>query len=348
MKIKTMRYLGGIALTALVTLFASCDETITNTTGSGPRMDTLSVINNWFLDENTTVRATDFGAETFAPVNLFNADGELFAANPEGKTVEVFDAVDMRHLRTLRHADRGTEAWAVCADGDYVYAACGSMREVQLFNRKTGDYVTRLNSAWVASVAVSDKYVFIRDSKDYNIPVFAKSDINPLKADNGTVFARLTTDDTFIGSKTEPQNNSYSITVMGDSLYAFMYTRRQIYAYSLADVETLKNLTQPLRTTLAEGVTVYSAAPAADGKTIWLSMKLDGVKAMAQFNLDDFANRNFSRPLRAFKAHNRHPFDGTPMMTIQGETPIYTSPDGLERWTIGNHPSYVMAPSKSR
>ncbi len=145
--------------------------------------------------------------------------------------------------RSMSNGDR-TLARDVYAEGDHLFVAAGDSREVQIFEKKTGKYLSRLgtgswpasNVSWAGCVCATPRLVFVRDSKETNIRVFDREALDMNAANNNNVYAKLATDSYFIGSKFEPQSESYDMEAIGDSLYSFIPRTGTIYAWKVQDI----------------------------------------------------------------------------------------------------------------
>ena len=69
-----------------------------------------------------------------------------------------------------------------------------------------------------------------------NIRVFDREALDMNAASNNNVYAKLATGSYFIGSKFEPQSESYDMEVIGDSLYTFIPRTGIIYAWKVQDI----------------------------------------------------------------------------------------------------------------
>lgn len=341
--------------TALALLAASCDKgteirEIWEDRYTDQKTDTVAVIDNYYLDGHVVLTADALGdGRPFGPVTLFLDGDDLFVANAGGGSVELFDARTLKHKRS--YGNERTQARDVCAEGDHLFVAGGVNREVQLFDRHTGDYLTRLgtgslggNVSWAGNVAASRRFVFVRDSKERNVRVFDRETLSTAAAANNTVFARLSTDDYFLGHGEQPQTDPYDMAVIGDSLYAFLYQPDPalIYAWSLADIGSLKDAAPCTRTTLPSGRKIYSVA--GNGEKVWVAMYRDGQPVLGEFTPEDFRRRDFERPLRSFTDDSRLRFPDRPMIAFHDERLLFPNGDRLEQWSIRNTPSYVLRP----
>ena len=109
-------------------------------------VDTVKVTDNYYLDGYTARTAADLGeGRMLQAVNLCLDEGELYVANFAGSCVDVFDAESLKYKRSMANGER-TLARDVYVEGDHVFVAAGDSREVQIFDRKTGAYLSRLGT----------------------------------------------------------------------------------------------------------------------------------------------------------------------------------------------------------
>ena len=342
-------------LTGMVLALASCEKTaVSETTEDRYIMDpadTVEVINNYYLDGYLARTSADMGDRKLKAVNLYLDGDELYVANVDGKSVDVFDAKTMNYQRSISNGDR-TLARDVYVKGDYLYVAAGPNCEVQVFDKNTGKYLTRLgtgmwydNISWAGCVAATDRLVFVRDSKEKNIRVFDRSSISTTATNNNTVFARLNTDDYFIGSPMEPKEDLYDMEVIGDSLYAFIPNTGAIYAWSVSEIESKKDKAQSHVCT-PTNVKIRSITKGMDNKSLFMAMQKDGKTQLAEYSLADFQRRNFANPICSFGGDSRVKLPAQPIVAYYDDHLILVNGDKVERWEIHNEPSYVLRPMK--
>ena len=346
---------GMMICAGIVWILTSCEQTeireVTEDRYVPQPVDTVKVTDNYYLDGYTVRTASDLGeGRTLQAVNLCLDEGELYVANFAGSCVDVFDAEALTYKRSIANGDR-TLARDVYVEGDHLFVAAGNNREVQVFDKGSGAYLTRLgtgswpasNVSWAGCVAATKRFAFVRDSKEQNVRVFDREAVSLTAENNNTVFAKLSTPGNFIGSGTEPQGDSYDMEVVGDSLYAFVSRSGIVYAWNIGDIETQKDNTQTSITTLAD-VKIRSVAKGKDTSSLFVAMEKDGKMQLAEIALSDFQSRNFDRPLRLFTADSRIALPSQPIIAYLNERLILTNSDKLERWEIRNNPSYVIRP----
>lgn len=313
------------------------------------KVDTTQVIDRYFLDSCLVRKASDLGTgKVLEAVNLFLDAEELYVANFGGRSVEVFDAGTLAYKRSIAKDER-SEARDVYVQGDYLFVAAGNRNEVQIFEKNTGKYLTRLgtgnwwdNISFAGNVAATEQYVFVRDSKATNIRVIDRAAISMGAASNNNVFASLSTESYFIDALAKEQ--SHDMEIIGDSLYAFLHAPGIIYAYSIPEIARKKNNTPFNKTQFGAGTKVYSIASNPQEGTLFVAMDYQGRKAIMEISVPDFQKRDFSHPKRMFESSPRHPFPTWPMIAYHNGKLIFTNGPQLVRWTIRNNPSYVIKP----
>ena len=292
----------------------------------------------------------NIGGRDLNAVNLFSDGEELYVANFAGKCIDIFDAETLELKRSISNADR-TLARDVYVEGDHLFVAAGDSREVQIFDKKTGKYLSRLgtgswpasNVSWAGCVCATPRLVFVRDSKETNIRVFDRNAINLGAANNNNVYAKLATDSYFIGSKFEPQSESYDMEAIGDSLYSFIPRTGTIYSWKVQDIIEKKN-DAPAKITQNATEKIRSISKTDDKEKFFVSMEKDGKMQLAEYTLADIQKRNFSQPTRSFASDSRVSLPSQTIVTYQKEKLILTNGAKLDCWEIRNNPSYEIQP----
>lgn len=349
-----MKYTKIYLLIALAALLVSCEDQIKvkeiwTDRYIDQKLDTVRIIDNWFLDGQIIRTAEDIeNTSGLLAMNLFLDGNEIYIANKQGKSIDVFDAETMNYKRSFSY-DGKTLAQDVYVQGDQVFVATGEMCAIQIFNKKDGKYITRLGTGIHAGnvsksgcVAANNDFVFVRDSKYQDIRVFERSSISAEQENNNTVYARLSTKGYYIASPSEPLTGSYEMTIANDSLYAFIHCSGLILSYSIKDVRDMKNDTPVTKTQLAGGMKIYSASTNSENGNIWLSMEKSGQKEISEFKMEDFIRREFSKPIRSFTSNDRYSLPSQPMFSVYKESIIYLNGNSIEKWEIKNNPSYII------
>lgn len=318
-------------------------------------VDTVKVTDNYYLDGYSACTATALGeGRTLNAANLLLDGAELYVANFAGKCVDVFDAESLKYKRSMANGER-TLARDVYVEGDHVFVAAGDSREVQIFDRKTGAYLSRLgtgnwqgsNVSWAGCVCATKRFAFVRDSKETNVRVFDREALDLKAANNNTVFARLATGGNFIGGRDEPTTESYDMEVIGDSLYAFVPRTGVVYAWNVSEIADKKDKT-PVSVTTPGGVKIRSVARGKDDATLFVAMQKNGNTLLVEMTVADFQSRNFGASLRQFAADSRVTLPSQPIIAYVNERLVMTNGDKLERWEIRNNPSYIIQPKKTQ
>lgn len=264
--------------------------------------------------------------------------------------IDVFDAETLELKRSISNADR-TLARDVYVEGDHLFVAAGDSREVQIFDKKTGKYLSRLgtgswpasNVSWAGCVCATPRLVFVRDSKEKNIRVFDREALDMNAASNNNVYAKLATGSNFIGSKFEPQSESYDMEAIGDSLYSFIPRTGTIYAWKVQDIIEKKG-DAPAKITQNATEKIRSISKTDDKEKFFVSMEKDCKMQLAEYTLADIQKRDFSQPIHSFASDDRVSLPSQTIVTYQKEKLILTNGAKLDRWEIRNNPSYEIQP----
>ena len=316
-------------------------------------MDTVKITDNYYLDGYISRGAEDIGeGRTLQAVNLFLDGDELYVANFAERCVDVFDVKRLTYKRSISNGER-TFVRDIYVEDGHLFVAAGDSREVQVFDKHSGTYLTRLgtgiwpvsNVSWAGCVAATKNFVFVRDSKETNVRVFDRKAVLLTAVNNNTVFAKLGTGSDFIGSSTEPHGESYDMEVIGDSLYAFIPRSGTIYAWNIHEIADKKNDT-PTSVTWSSGVKICSVAKGRNDSLLFVAMVKDGKTQLAEIALSDFQSRNFDRPLRLFVSDSRVRLSPQPIVTYLEERIILPNGDKLECWEIRKNPSFVILPTR--
>ena len=338
----------------MILAMASCDQTeyreITEDRVVPQPVDTIKVADHFYLDGYLSRTSEDIGGRDLNAVNLFSDGEELYVANFAGNCIDVFDAETLDLKRSISNADR-TLARDVYVEGDHLFVAAGDSREVQIFDKKTGKYLSRLgtgswpasNVSWAGCVCATPRLVFVRDSKETNIRVFDREALDMNAANNNNVYAKLATGSYFIGSKFEPQSESYDMEAIGDSLYSFIPRTGTIYAWKVQDIIEKKG-DAPAKITQNATEKIRSISKTDDKEKFFVSMEKDGKMQLAEYTLADIQKRDFSQPIRSFASDDRMSLPSQTIVTYQKEKLILTNGAKLDRWEIRNNPSYEIQP----
>lgn len=313
----------------------------------GQKTDTIARIDKHMLDSAVFRTSEDLpDNKAFSSVNIYLDGKDLYVANFTGKCVDLFDAATMEYKRSYSK-DARTLARDLYVQGDHLFVAAGDSREVQIFDKNTGGYLTRLgtgvwtgNVSFAGNVAATERFVFVRDSKT-NIKVFDREQLSLEAVNNNSPYANVGIEGHFINQVSD----SYDMEVIGDSLYVFLYRPNPslIYAYSIADIEEKKNAAPFVKTELGDGNKIYSIAYNKESDDVHVSMQKGGLRVIEKIALADFLKRDFSKPAYSFSSA-RYLFPQTPMIAFLDGKLYFPCGSRLERWTIVNLPSYIIKP----
>ncbi|MGL5683445.1 MAG: YncE family protein [Marinifilaceae bacterium] len=231
-------------------------------------------------------------------------DGDiLYIGNRANKTVYGYHLKEKRYVSEYTNAGR-TDPLSIIATQDYLFVACGDFREVQIFDKHTGEYLSRLgNGVWSGSVSYatsithSKDYVFIRDSKDIGIRVFRKADINHTATNNTSYYMNLNIDKLYT-SGVNP--SPVDMEVLGDSLYVFDTKSARVYIYSIQaidskDPEYIAKMQFDINT--PTGIAnIFGMESTSNGQTIILKLKYNNRIGYAHYSRDKFTSLDWSQP----------------------------------------------------
>lgn len=315
----------------------------------GQRTDTIGRIDNYMLDSAIIRTADDLpGKKAFNSVNVFLDGEDLYVANFGGKCVDLFDAATMEYKRSFSKGGR-TLVRDIYVQGDHLFVAAGESREVQIFDKHSGNYLTRLgngvwqgNVSYAGNVAANERFVFVRDSKAANIRVFDRKQLSLNAIDNNSPYASAGIETHFIDQKSD----SYDMEVIGDSLYVFLHrpSPSLIYAYSIIDIEEKKNAAPFAKTKLMNGYKIYSISYNKESDEFFVAMQKKGVNTIERITLSDFLKRDFNKPAYSLCSSTRHPFPAQPMIALHDGKLLFANGKRLEQWTIFKIPSYIIKP----
>ena len=240
----------------------------------------------------------------------------------------------------------------VYAEGDHLFVAAGDSREVQIFEKKTGKYLSRLGTGnWQRQQCILGRMrvrhpssgIRKRFQGDEYRGVFDREALDMDAANNNNVYAKLATDSYFIGSKFEPQSESYDMEAIGDSLYSFIPRTGTIYAWKVQDIIEKKG-DAPAKITQNATEKIRSISRPTTKEKFFVSMEKDGKMQLAEYTLADIQKRDFSQPIRSFAGDGRsEPAIPDHRNLPEGEADL-TNGAKLDRWEIRNNPSYEIQP----
>lgn len=341
-----------ILTVAICGILSACEDVVLKDVWEdrylGQQTDTIARIDKYMLDSAIIRTSGDLpDKKAFGSVNIYLDGKDLYVANFAGKCVDLFDAPTMEYKRSYSK-DARTLARDIYVQSNHLFVAAGDSREVQIFDKNTGNYLTRLgtgvwtgNVSYAGNVAATDRFIFVRDSKATNIRVFDREQLSLTAANNNSPYASVGIESHYI----DQQLDSYDMEVIGDSLYVFLYRPNPslIYAYSIADIEEKKNGASFVKTKLGNGNKIYSIAYNKESDDFFVSMQKEGAKVIEKITLADFLKRDFSKPAYSFSSV-RYSFPQTPMIAFLDGKLFFPAGSRLEQWTIVNMPSYIIKP----
>lgn len=346
---KRINSLFSAALCAIPLLLAGCEKegSILTVDEYVPQPTDTVTYNSFFLDEGMKVDKSLFtDGSQFGPMSTYLDGNDLYVANPVDKRVDLFDATTLVFKRSFSNGR--TDARDVYVHGDHLFVGAGISREVQIYDKKSGKYLTRLGTgnffdsvSFAAAVAANEKFIFICDSKENGIKVFERSRINLTTANNNTLFCLLN-----IEKKTIDQKNMNDIEFVGDSLYVFHHPSSTVYIYSLSDVEAKK--TDYVREVVLtdQGITMYSASVDAVNGEVYAAMKVNQVSVIQKYSLSDFKAMKLDDPLFSLPTAGNAAFPAICNIGFCGQRLLFPRASALESWMIKNAPVHVITPKK--
>lgn len=309
------------------------------------KVDTVQ-FDNYYLTDRIVRSGEQVETKKLKGVATYVDDAKLYIANKEGGSIDVFDIETMNYIRRISHNNR-TDARDVYVNGNHLFVAAGDSREVQIFDKHTGNYLTRLGTgAWTGNVsfagcvAASERFVFVRDSKERNIRVFDRNTISLTATDNNNPFAKLDTESYYVDQK----NDSHEMEIIGDSLYVFLHRQGIIYSYNLQEIETKKNSTPFAKTILQNGEKIYSISHDKETKKVYIATVRDGHNVIECLSEASFINRDFSNYIYRLESPLQGIFDGQLMIAFFNQKIMFPAANHLEQWKIKNDPIYILTP----
>ncbi len=317
----------------MATLVGCSDEVVTDV--YLPSYEITTHYSYSFENHHQLSHALDANID-FSPYSL-SVDGDtLYIGNRADKSVYSYDLKKNRYLDTFKNADR-TDPLSMLTVGNYLFVACGNSREVQIFDKTTTNYVSRLgtgvwtgNVSYATTLAQCHDFIFVRDSKN-GVRVFRKNDINYTATNNNSYYANLDCDELITSNVT---SYARDMEVLGDSLYLFDATAGRAYIYSLESVRN-KQADYARRIdfnkTAVEGI-AYVLAMEIDHQhqEVILKLKYDGSICYAYYSMDKFAALDWDNPDKLIKSEGRNSFAELGDFVRCGTTNIYTTADAVK------------------
>lgn len=346
---KRINSLFSAALCAISLLLAGCEKegNILAVDEYVPQLTDTVTYNSFFLDEGMKVDKSLFtDGSQFGPMATYLDGNDLYVANPVDKRVDLFDATTLVYKRSFSNGR--TDARDVYVHGDQLFVGAGNSREVQIYDKKSGKYLTRLGTgnynhsvSFAAAVAANEKFVFVCDSKGNGIKVFERSQINMTAVNNNSPFCWLDNDKVLVDQK-----NMNDIEFVGDSLYVFHHLSSTVYIYSLADVEAKKTGYARKVLLKEQGITMYSASVDAANGEVYVAMKVNQVSVIQKYSLADFKAMKLDKPLFSLPTAGNVAFPAICNIGFCGQRLLFPRASALESWMIKNAPVHVITPKK--
>ncbi len=300
-----------INILMLSMLIAGCTKgTITEDVFVFP-YDTTKIYIYSFEKEGAISQPLD-GDTHFSPYSLYVEEDILYIGNRAEKAVYRYNMATKKYVNKYKNLDR-TDPLSMLINGDYLFVACGDSREVQIFNKFTGDYVSRLgtgvwsgNVSFATSIAQCENFIYVRDSKS-GIRVFEKAKINYTVANNNSYFLNLNIDN-LITSNVTPYPRD--MRVYNDTLFVFDAPSASAYIYSVSkinnkDVNYLRKI--DFNTTY-DNIGYVISMDITNDKEVVLKLNFNNQICYAYFDADEFMKLNWDKPNKLIKNQDKNNF----------------------------------------
>ncbi len=327
---KPMKYFYILAMTTLV----GCSEDVV-TDVIIPSYEVTTHYTYSFENQFQLTQALD-EAVSFTPYSLC-VDGDImYVGNRADKSVYSYDLKQGRYINRLMNGDR-TDPLSMLRVDNYLFVACGNSREVQIFDKSTSNYVSRLgtgvwtgNVSYATSLAQCNDFIYVRDSKN-GVRVFKKSDINYTATNNNSYYTNLDCDELITSNVT---SYARDMEVLGDRLYLFDVTAGRAYIYSLENVRN-KQTDYVCRIdfdkSASKGVAYVIAMEVNEAsQEVILKLKYDGVICFAYYSQEKFASLDWDNPDKLVKEEGANSFAELGDFARYGTTNIYTTADAVK------------------
>ena len=296
--------------------------------------DTITIYSYAFDTESALHTAIDSEVE-FAPYSLYATNDILYIGNRSEKAVYSYDLLQNRYLSKFENNDR-TDPLSMITVGNYLFVACGNSREVQIFDRNTAEYVSRLgtgvwtgNVSYATSIAQCADFIYLRDSKT-GIRVFSKSDINYAATNNNSYYTSLDCDNLITSNVT---SYARDMEVIGDSLYMVDAASGRVYIYATENVkskvnEYVRRIDFDKATT--QGI-AYVLAIEMNKKEheVMLKLKYNNQICFAFYSREKFASLDWENPDRVIKENGGTRFAESGDVVCYGNRHIYTTVNAI-------------------
>lgn len=273
--------------------------------------DTTKIYSYSFDKEGAITQPFDGDAD-FSPYSLFVEDDTLYIGNRAENAVYRYNMTTKMYDKKFKYLNR-TDPLSMLTNGDYLFVACGNSREVQIFNKFTGDYVSRLgtgvwsgNVSFATSIAQCENFIYVRDSKS-GIRVFEKAKINYSVANNNSYFLNLNIDN-LITSNVTPYPRD--MRVYNDTLFVFDVPSASAYIYSASKINSrdVNYLRKIDFNTTYDNIRYVISMDVTNDRDVILKLNYNNQICYAYYDSDEFMKLNWDKPNKLIKSQGKNNF----------------------------------------
>lgn len=332
-----------LALFASTGIFMGCEQEASVIVRDElvPQPTDTVTYNSFYLENEKIINKDAFPeAANFGPISTYLDGTDLYVANFAAKRVDLFDVVTMTYKRSFSNGR--TEARDIYVNGDHLFVGAGNMRELQIFDKNTGKYLTRLGNgvfsgsvSFASGVAATEQFVFIHDSKGNGIKVFDRSKINLVETANNNSPFSLLKNDGYTGN-----SNMNDLEVIDDSLYVFQHDKSTVYIYSIADVAAKK--TDYVKK--VTGLKIYSVSVDIPNNNIYVAMEVEKATVFRSYSLADFKEMKLNNPSWTLVSAGTSSIPTICNIAYHNQRLIFPRTSTLESWNIKNAPVHIITP----
>ncbi|MGL5636353.1 MAG: YncE family protein [Bacteroidales bacterium] len=316
-----------------------------------PRYDSTIVYTHSLREEFQLPKPDQ--AVAFNPYALCVYKDRLYIGDRASKTVYEYDLLRRVYTQVYTHNER-TDPLSLSVNDEHVYVACGDYREVQIFDRASGRYLTRLGTgvwsgavSFATSLAQSEDYVFVRDSK-VGVRVFDKKAINWTAVNNNSYYLNLDIDELYT-----PGNypaNPYDMEVLGDSLYVNDISSARTYIYSMNSVKSKETgYTKKIQydKSTQNGIAYVMGMETAENATsALLFLRLNGVNTLGLYSRKDLAELNWSNPNLSMNKSEFNNISPTGSVALFKDQIVYPVRDRVSMYSIHKDSVIILSSQK--
>lgn len=291
--------------------------------------------------------------KVFSPYALCVYKDRLYIGDRATKTVYEYDLLAREYVTNYTHNER-TDPLSISVNDEHVYIACGDYREVQIFDRASGRYLTRLGTgvwsgavSFATSLAQSEDYIFVRDSK-VGVRVFDKKAINFTAVNNNSFFLNLDIDDLYT-----PGNypaNPYDMEVLGDSLYVNDISSARTYVYSMNNIKSkITSYTKKVQydKNTQNGIAyVMGMETSEDETSTLLFLRLNGANTLGFYSRKDLTEFNWSNPDLSINKSGFDNISPTGSVVLFKDEIVYPVRDRISIHSIRKDSIIILSPQK--